>query len=258
MSFLDLRKSTAILFAALALAAAASPSKAVNDSDGHTAPAVAPVLPASADLGYRTTATMKLMGLPVTLHGRTTIRWRLEGAHYETRLHIDTGGFDQFSRGQLAADGALQPQRYEEKRPFHEPDYVDIDWAHGRIQYGASAPTQAPAAGAQDRLSLIFELSRQLQSFSERFVSGSVHTAALIGTHDIDVWRIVCEDEKSVDTGKGSMRAVRFSARRSVGSLEETMDIWLGADLRWMPIRIHIVDRKGSIIDSVLEDAVVP
>lgn len=258
MAFFDQRKRAALLCACLTLAAAASTPAAASDLDGHLGPAAPLVLPASADLGYRTTATLKLMGLPITLHGRTTIRWRLADGHYETRLHIDTGGFDQYSRGQLPADGALVPERYEEKRPFHEPDFVDIDWAHGHIQYGASAPGQSLAAGAQDRLSLYFELARQLQRSPEQFASGSVHTVSLIGTHDVDVWRIVSEDEKSVDTGKGAMRAVRFSARRSVGSVEETMDVWLGADLHWLPIRIHIVDRKGSIIDSVLEDAVLP
>jgi len=36
------------------------------------------------------------------------------------------------------------------------------------------------------------------------------------------------------------------------------MDIWVGADLRWMPIRIRMVDRNQSIIDSVLEKADMP
>lgn len=251
-------QGTRAAFLCLTLVAAASAPAAVVGFDANVATGVAPALPASADLGYRTTATLKLMGLPVTLHGRTTIRWRLEDGHYETRLHIDTGGFDQFSQGQLTADGALAPERYEEKRPFHEPDIVIIDWAHGHIQYGSSAPARSPAAGAQDRLSIEFELARQLQRFPQRFASGSVHSVNLIGTHDVDAWRFVSEDEKSVDTSKGAMRAVRFSARRTVGSVEETMDIWLGADLRWLPIRIHIVDRKGSVIDSVLDDAVVP
>jgi len=247
-----------LLCASLALVAAASGS-AASDLDGHVAPAAALSLPISADLGYRTTATMKLMGLPVTLHGRTTIRWRLDDGHYETRLHIDTGGFDQFSRGQLAADGALVPERYEEKRPFHEPDFVDIDWAHGHIAYGTSVPAQSPAAGAQDRLSLQFELARELQRFPERFPSGSVHAVNLIGTHSVDAWNFLAQDEQSVDTGRGPMRAVRFSAHRIVrNNVEETMEIWLGADLRWLPVRIRIVDREGSIIDSVLADAVLP
>ena len=258
------RAAPALLCAAFALAQASGlavqTQPAPTDStafDGRGAPRVL-TLPPSADLSYRTTATMKLMGLPVTLHGRTTIRWRLDDGHYESHLHIDTGGFDQVSRGKLATDGSLMPERYEEKRPFHDPDYVDIDWAHRRIQFGGGTPAQAPVAGAQDRLSLQFELTRLLQRYPEQFAPGTTHSINLIGTHDVDPWSFGSAEDKSVDTGRGAMRAVRFSARRTVRDVEETIDVWLGADLRWLPIRIRMVDRKGSIIDSVLEDAVLP
>jgi len=264
MRFCDPCRTAALCGATLALAAALGPAGAAPEAMADVSALAArvavtepPLLPQSADLGYRTTATMKLMGLPVTLHGKTTIQWRLDNGHYETHLHIDTVEFDQSSRGQLAADGALVPDRYEEKRPFHEADTVDIDWTHGRIQFGNAPPAPSPVGGAQDRLSLQFELARLLQRFPERFAPGSAHSVNLIGTHDVDTWKFSADDEKSVDTGRGAMRAVRFSARRTVGSVEETMDIWLGADLRWLPIRVRIVDRKGSIIDSVLEDAVV-
>jgi len=33
------------------------------------------------------------------------------------------------------------------------------------------------------------------------------------------------------------------------------MDIWLGADVDWMPIRIKMIDRNQSVIDSVLQKA---
>jgi len=236
---------------------AAEPAGAPLDGSALDASvAFAPAaLPASAELGYRTTAVVKLMEVPITLHGRTTILWRLDAGHYESHLHIDTGGFDQTSRGQVAADGTLTPDRYEEKRPFHEAETVDIDWAHGRIRFAGDAPSQVPAPGAQDRLSLQFELARLMQHFPQQLLSGSMHTVKLIGTHDIDTWNFSVEEEQSVETGRGAMRAVRFSARRTVGNVEETMDVWLGADLRWLPIRIRMVDRKGSIIDSVLQDA---
>ena len=51
------------------------------------------------------------------------------------------------------------------------------------------------------------------------------------------------------------MRAVRYSARRMAGGVEETFDIWLGADVHWMPVRIRMVDRHKSVIDSVLQSS---
>jgi uncharacterized protein DUF3108 len=226
---------------------------------GASAPGSAPAgLPPSADLEYKTTATMKLMGLPVTLHARTTTRWRLDGEHYELHLHMDTAEFDQSSHGTLGPDGALVPDRYEEKRPFHSAEAVQIDWAQERVQFGEAAPVHAPAPGAQDRLSLQFELARLLQRYPERFAVGSTHEVNLVGTHDVDPWKFTVAQAESLDTGRGPMRAVRLAARRTVGSVEESMEIWFGVELRWLPIRIRIVDRHQSIIDSVLEQAVLP
>ncbi|SPE31780.1 hypothetical protein SBBP1_590042 [Burkholderiales bacterium] len=238
---------------------------AAGARDGASAPGAAPAersaqpgdvpaaLPPSTDLEYKTTATMQLMGLPMTLHARTSTRWRLDGGRYEMHLHMDTAEFDQSSYGTLDPDGALVPDRYEEKRPFHSAEAVQIDWAHERVQFGSAPPARAPAPGAQDRLSLQFELARQRQRYPERFVAGSTHEVNLIGTHDVDPWKFTVAEAESIDTGRGPMRAVRMSARRMVGTVEESMEIWLGADLQWMPIRIRIVDRKQSIIDSVLE-----
>jgi len=259
--------AAARLCATLALAAAPAFAFAASgeaDNASTKAPgageAIAPQsMPASADLGYRSSATLTFMGLPLSLHGRTTTRWRLKDGHYEAQLHIDTVGFDQVSRGQLAPDGALAPDRYEEKRPFHEAEFVDIDWAHGRIRFGAAGePVPAPPQGAQDRLSLQFELARLMQRYPQRFVAGTTHTVKLIGTHDVDTWNFLVDEDNSVETGRGAMHAVHFSARRTVGKVQETMDVWLGAELHWLPVRIRIVDRKGAVIDSVLADAVLP
>jgi len=234
---------------------AAAPLRCLGASASGSAPAG---LPPTADLEYKTTATMKLMGLPVTLHARTTTRWRLDGEHYEMHLHMDTAEFDQSSRGTLGPDGALIPERYEEKRPFHSAEAVQIDWAHDQVQFGDAAPVHAPAPGAQDRLSLQFELARQFERYPERFAAGSTHEVNLVGTHDVDPWKFTVAQAEPIDTGRGPMPAVRLSARRTVGTVEESMEIWFGVDLRWLPIRIRIVDRHQSIIDSVLEQAVLP
>jgi len=242
------------------LTAERSPERPAASASGHESrPAGAPgPFPAAAELTYRTTAVTKLAGLPITLHARTTTSWRRDGERYEMRLHMDTIDFDQSSSGKLRPDGSLVPDRYSEKRPFHSLEAVDIDWSHGRMQFGGAAAVPSPEAGAQDRLSLQFELAHMRQSQPQRFAAGSTHAVNLIGPHDVDPWTFTVTDGESVETGRGPMRAARFSARRMVGTVEETMDIWLGADLYWMPIRIRMVDRKQTVIDSVLQTAQFP
>ena len=102
-------------------------------------------------------------------------------------------------------------------------------------------------------MSLPFELARQCLREPERFAPGTLHAVKLIGTHAVDPWKFNSEAVETVDTGEGALRAAHFSARRKVRDVEETMDIWLGMELHWMPIRIRMVDRNGSVIDSILQ-----
>jgi hypothetical protein len=214
-------------------------------------------LPA-ADLVYATTGTAQLGGFPLTLHARTTTHWRFTGEQYEASLHTDTVGFDQMSRGGIRRGGGLAPARYTEKRPFHEPESVDIDWPNARLRYGAAAAVPTPAEGAQDRLSLQFELGALYREHPERFGAGAVFAVQLIGPRAIDEWKYVSAGEETVQTGRGKLKAVHLSARRPVRDTEETMDLWLAADLHQVPVRIRMVDRNHALIDSVLQSVQFP
>jgi hypothetical protein len=213
---------------------------------------------AQADLVYATSGTTRLGGFPITLHARTTTHWRFAAGHYEASLHTDTIGFDQISNGELRADGGLAPVRYTEKRPFHDPENVDIDWPAARVRYGTAPAVAAPPAGAQDRLSLQFELGALYRRHPEQFGAGAVFAVQLIGTHAIDDWKYVSVGEENVETGRGVLKAVHLHARRPVRDTEETMDLWLAADLHQMPVRIRMVDRNQAVIDSVLQSAQFP
>ena len=80
----------------------------------------------------------------------------------------------------------------------------------------------------------------------------------LIGPHAVDDWKYVSSGEEDVQTGRGTVRAVHLSARRPVRDTEETMDLWLAADLHQVPVRIRMVDRNHAVIDSVLQSVQFP
>jgi hypothetical protein len=241
----------------LALAALALVAQADADVTA-AAPARVDDVVHQANLVYRTSGTFALGGLPLTLHGRTTTSWRVADERYETHLHTDTIDFDELSRGRVGPDGALLPDHFTEKRPFHAPESVGIDWSNRTIQFGPAAPVPAPDAGAQDRLSLQFELARLRARHPESFAAGTTHAVTMIGTHSLDPWTFTVAQEETIETGLGDTRAVRFRARRPVRDVEETIEIWLGVDLHWMPVRIRMVDRNGAVIDSVLQSAEFP
>lgn len=224
-----------------------------------SAPAAAPAGGApAADLVYRTTATARLAGFPVTLHAHTKTHWLRSGHHYEASMQTDTVEFSQQSSGGIGPDGDLLPATYTEKRPFHDAESVHVDWAAGRLQYADGLAAPVPAVGAQDRLSLQFELATLYARNPERFAPGAVFAVQLIGPHAIDDWKFVCSGGESVQTAQGPVAAVHLSARRPVRDTEETMDLWIAVEGYHLPVRIRIVDRNQAVIDSILQQASAP
>lgn len=246
-----------IAAALVALPPVIAPARA-DDAPPAPAPAAPDGAVLRAELVYRTSGTFMLGGLPMTLHARTTTSWHVADGHYETHLHMDTVDFDELSNGRVGPDGELAPDRFTEKRPFHAAEAVIIDWPKATIQFGPAAPVPAPAAGAQDRLSLQFELARLRARHPESYGTGTTHAVTMIGTRSLDPWTFTVGPEETIETGMGSTRAVRIWARRPVRDVEETIEVWLGVDLRWMPVRIRMVDRNRSVIDSVLQSAQFP
>ena len=186
----------------------------------------------AADLVYRTTATARLAGLPMTLHARTATHWQRNGDRYEASMQTDTVEFLQQSSGAVRPDGSLLPATYTEKRPFHAAESVQVDWPAQRLQYAGGATAPTPPVGAQDRLSLQFELAAAYAREPERFAPGAVIAVQLIGPHAIDDWKFVCSGREGVQTAQGSAAAVHLAARRPVRDTEETMDLWLAVDAR--------------------------
>lgn len=195
--------------------------------------------------------------MPLSLRGQTVTTWKFDGSHYDAQMRVDRIHFAQHSQGHLQANGALAPQQYTEQRPFHRPDAVTVDWRHHLVRFGNGPQRPAPADGAQDRLSIQFEFARRMEQATQAFHPGDRYPVQLIGTHDVDDWRFSAGAVETIRTGLGAMTAIHLSARRPAGRKEETMDIWLGAKTRWLPVRIRIVDRNGSVIDSMLQAAAI-
>jgi len=211
-----------------------------------------------ADLEYRTTATARLAGMPMTLHARTATHWQRQGDRYEASMQTDTVEFLQQSSGTIRPDGSLLPATYTEKRPFHSAERVQVDWPAQRVQYAGGATAPTPAVGAQDRLSLQFELAATYARAPERFAPGAVFAVQLIGPHAIDDWKFVCTGREGIQTAQGPAAAVHLAARRPVRDTEETMDLWIAVDAPHLPLRIRMVDRNGAVIDSILQTARYP
>ena len=146
------------------------------------------------------------------------------------------------SRGKISRHG-MRPESFSAsrtRRGRNEVAQARFDWSAGSLSYGyAHDPRSAPLpADAQDFMSFIFHYVLAPP------VPGRYRVPITTGSR-FDVHEIEVSAEQSIETPLGMLRAlpVRQLPRAREGSIE----IWLAADYRYLPVRIRHFDRNGNL-----------
>jgi hypothetical protein len=145
---------------------------------------VAVAVAGSAQLLNDVTAESK--GTGYRAHSELTLQ--NDGLHYDARLEISPLGLAgrvQTSTGDITSDG-LAPTRFSEKT--HSERATHFLREQHQIVFSANAQSAALMTGAQDRLSVLFQLAAVLAGDPARFLEGTAIELQTAGTRDADNW----------------------------------------------------------------------
>jgi hypothetical protein len=185
-----------------------------------------------------------------TYVGKVVQSWRADSASYELSSEAETEGlidlfrpqrYRYLSKGRVTARG-LQPESFlmsRTRRGRTEVAEARFDWNAGSLSYGpASAPEKnVPLpANAQDFLSFIYQFVLAPPAPGHHRVP--ITTGTRFEVFDIDVG-----EESPVETPIGTLKALPIRQVPRPGS--ESIEIWLAADYRYLPVRIRHFDREG-------------
>lgn len=229
----------------VAPAAAAAP--AVAPAAAEPVPAAAPqpvriALPGKGRARY--TITRGEGGFIV---GQAVHTWEHDGLTYSLQSVTETTGLAalfkparvvQTSRGEVTAEG-LRPREFRHER-VGGTDTASLDWARRTVAYAGRE--EAFGAGAQDMLSMYY----QLVLLAPR--AGAVELPIATG-RKLETYRFEVLGEESVAFGGGERRTTRLRTR----SGGDTIELWIGAGTRGLPLKIRFTDRKGEVFDQVLD-----
>jgi hypothetical protein len=177
-------------------------------------------------------------------------RMRTEGrAEGLTRL-LYSGVLTQSSTGRLGVDG-LQPERYSEQRGKRAERWAQVDYAAREVSF--SGGQRKPLVdGAQDRLTVLMQLSLLARAQPSRFVAGASIEIDEIASSDIQKVRYAVHGDEVLQTEQGPLRTIRLERiepRRTDGP---KIDVWLGYDHHLIPVRIRATDIGGRVLDQLL------
>jgi hypothetical protein len=145
------------------------------------------------------------------------------------------------SRGRITQHG-MQPESFtasRTRRGRNEVAEARFDWEAGSLSYGnAQNQRSAPLpVGAQDLVSFIFQFVLAPPAPGRYRVP--ITTGSRYDVHEIEVSAL-----ERIETPLGTLRALPVRQLPRPG--EATIEIWLAADYRYLPVRIRHYDRRGN------------
>jgi hypothetical protein len=144
------------------------------------------------------------------------------------------------SRGKITRRG-MQPELFEAsrtRRGKNEVSQARFDWSTGSLSYGyPNNPKTAPLPeDAQDLVSFMFQFV--LAPPPPGRYRLPIASGPRFETYEVEV-----SAETSIETPLGTLRTL--PVRQIPRSGQGTIEIWLAADYRYLPVRIRHYDRKG-------------
>ena len=199
--------------------------------------------------------------------GQSVHRWRHDGKIFTFSSVTETTGIaalfrpvqvKQTSEGEIAADG-LRPRVFATQKDGSAGDAAVFDWTAMRLTLapGGGSRREVPLVSvAQDMLSMFYQLGIMLSGLPPDRPStgqGEVRASlvAMVATgKKFARYAFQMLGEEQLPSKHGAQRALHL---RSVADGELT-EVWLGLELRDLPLKIRYTDRQGESYDQVAED----
>ncbi|HEV8314085.1 MAG TPA: DUF3108 domain-containing protein [Burkholderiaceae bacterium] len=183
------------------------------------------------------------------LSGRGDLRWSLREGRYEARLEGNVAGFnvlDWMSRGAIDAAGAA-PERFVIRRRGKEAMAANFQRQAGKITYSGPTTEHPLPMGAQDRLSLLLQLTAIVAANPQRFHHSDARIVVFVtgARGDADVWTFDIVGEEGVDTPRGPARALHLR-REPRNPYDTLLDVWLDPARHHLPVRAQLANAGGG------------
>lgn len=222
--------------------------------------------PTSARLVYKVAAIDQKNAQPTRYWGVGSIDWIVRDGRYHAELKAAVD-FLFFKANVLAStsEGAIgplgvQPDRYTET-PRRRPTLATSFNRDARqsITFSASSNEVPLAAGAQDRLSILFQIGGLLRANAGFTAIDGHFDLPVAGVRgDVDPWTFTVIGDETVEAGIGNVKTVHLRRSPRPGTNDRTVDVWVALESGGYPARVLYTEPNGSTIDMTLDKLLSP
>jgi hypothetical protein len=183
--------------------------------------------------------------------------WTQDGTNYEARLEVGAfllGSRTQTSKGILGSEG-LMPTRFGDKTRNELAAHFQRD--KGIISFSANSPEVPLLKGAQDRLSVVLQLSSLLAADPERFPLGTMLTFQTVSQREAEIWQFGVEKTELLNLPYGDVNTLKLH-RKPRREFDQNIELWFAPSLGYLPVRMRITNANGDQVDQVLNKVEKP
>jgi hypothetical protein len=210
-------------------------------------PAVPNKVPESVVLNYELQATAR----GATNVAEAVLEFKQDGRQYDAKLVFRKFGFTlrtDHSEGVLGA-GGLEPRRYSQKTRSEQAAHFEVD--KGKITFSNNRPDAVLLPGAQDRLSVLLQLSALLAADPDRYPVGGQLQFQVVNADRADPWVFRVESQENLELPGATVPALKLH-RIPQGDYSQRVEVWLSAQAAWLPVRVRITSSNGDVADQML------
>ena len=184
--------------------------------------------------------------------GKALVKWQQDGEKYTLAMTASMLFIDVFtwgSTGLMSAMG-LQPERFSDKRYRKSEVAAHFDRVQGKIIFSANTPDAALLAGAQDRISVIWQIAGMLSADPKRYPPGNTFSLQTVSSTDAEPWLFTVNESETLNSEKGPQVAVRLT-RNPRREFDQKIELWFVPVLNYLPARFRFTETNGDYVDVV-------
>ena len=185
------------------------------------------------------------------------LAWQQDGQNYDSRLTVSAfllGSRTQVSKGTMGPEG-LMPTRFGDKSRSELAAHFQRD--KGIISFSANSPDAPLLKGAQDRLSVVIQISSLLAGDPTRFPLGTMLSFQTVSQREAEVWHFLVEKEELLQLPFGEINAIKLN-RKPRREFDQHIELWFAPTLGYLPVRLRITNANGDFVDQLLNKAEKP
>ena len=217
-----------------------------STSEGQSEP-TATQAPPSTTLSYAVSGKAK--GLDY--HAKAVLQWKNSEERYEASLEVGAfllGSRTQTSTGRLSTEG-LMPERFSDKTRSELAVHFQRD--KGIISFSANTPEVPLLKGAQDRLSVVLQLSALLAGDPMRYPVGTMLSFQTVSQREAEVWQFKVMNEETLNLPYGDLPSLKLQ-RNPRRDFDQRIEVWFAPALGYLPVRLRITNANGDTVDQLL------